>query len=659
MFAGIAAAFLLPSTAISIFVMAIWTAFGPFFVGGSIRWLMRRVVLGSSGEDRDSLLDCEVVVHFAVDWLNGVLFVYLVAVLAWRLGVFSFFLLLTTILFFVGISVVRNLLFVGHRIGMSLVGLVDEIKRRPFIPLVTMASVGVFMTFIRGFSPPPFQFGWDIFLHSYIANQIKDQSLFYPLPSGFSNSVLLNAYTTSFYPILSVAAYLGQGDVLLLFWIGPLFNLSLYALGIAYLAKRLRLGLPVVLIAITFGVAFHEWTKAFSLVYFAPSPLITALTPTIIGLQLGEPRTTRIWSTHLASISVLFLHFFAGGLLLLVAYLLPLLRKILRKTTIRPRVVSFGLIALALLVILIPLVGWSIFNAIFQGMTHYLVSQGTLFKQVGLSWKITALTEAWYTLPLLGAGLAGSLLLETKQLTIRKSSRGNIRLSYLNLLMLGGLIVYFIELEQTSRFLFLVKPGLVLLAGIFSMELARGLPFRWRRLTAAGIVALILASSSFPAVTFMNRQRWDGDTNGIATSFIDYEMEMGFWIRRNLPQDILLLSDPRTQDLMLPFAMRETLFGEVMPVTDQALLKTALLSDSPETAFEIVQELVAGNGYHLSDTHLVISGRTLFWAKSDQIHIFRPKAITDLSMLEILRPPYFFIEYSIDDEIFLYSLAAT
>lgn len=657
MIAGTLAAFTIELAATSIFAMAIWLAFGPFFAGETVRWLARRVIRGSRGDDRDPIHDCPLIVQFAVAWLSGVLILYVASTVVWALGLFSMFFLLSITLLFVGIAVVRSLLAVRHEAGTFLAGVVDGIKESPFVPLVIVSSVGALMIVIRVFSPPPFQFGWDMFLHSYVSNLMEEQSLFYPLPSGFSNSFTVDPYTTSFHLVLTVVAFLGNGDVLLLFWIGPVFNLLIFATGIAFVARRLQFGTVLIIGAVVFGVAFQEWNKGSSLVYFAPASLITAFTPIVIGLQLGHTKLNRIWSVHFASLSIILLHFFLGATLVAIAYSIPVISRILRKTRIRPQALSIGLIALASLVILIPMVGWEAFNAAFRSVTNLLVPYESVFWRVRLGWKIEALTVVYYSLPLLGAGLGGVLLMETRKLVAGGGAHGNHRSSFLSFLLLGGLLVYFIELEQTSRFLFLVRPGLVLMASFFCLELAKGMHLKRHRLITTGIITLILLSASFPAMTFMNRQRWDGDTDGIATSFIDYEMEMGLWIGDNLPQDILLVSDPRSQSMLLPFAMRETLFGHEMSLEDQSFLRGALLSDSSENASGLIREIVESNGYHLNATYLVVSGRTLFWAQSNQIHIYRPKAITDPSMLEHLESPYFFMLHSIENKIFLYSLA--
>lgn len=649
-------AILAPVAAITIPAVALWISLGPFYIGESGRWLGRIARGRLHSADRDLLDEYPMIVHFTIGWLNGVFLLYVISVAAWLLNLFSVLLLLGVAVVFFSIFALKNLSILVRRPGGSFGTLLQQ--KWTSILLVTLAAVTVMMTILRGFSPPPYQVGWDMFQHSYISNQITEMSRFSPLLSGLSNSIVLDAYTTSFHLVVSMAGGLGQGDSLLVFWIGPVFTLLLFALGTAFLARRLKLDSVVILSAVAFGVAFQEWNKGSSLVYLSPGSLVTAFAPIILGIQLSYPKINRVTSVHLAAASILLIQFITGGILLIIAYSIPLLRSVRRRADFKPWIAPFGLLLLAIAVILIPLVGWQAYNSLFGSITEYFVTLGSVFWRVGLRWKVDALTAVWYTLPLLGAGIAGLLLRESRALVTGSSMR-NPRLSFVTLVMLAGLLMYYIELEQTSRVLFLVKPGLILLAALFCAEIGRTVSISKQRLVTVGIVGTILISASFPAFTFMNRQRLEGDTNGIATSFIDYEMEMGSWIKANLPDDILVLSDPRTQDLIQSFALRETLFGFEMPLDDQAQLRMGLLSGSSETAAIAIREIVVEHGYEPSKTYLVVSGRTVVWADSNQVHVFRPKTMTDFSIVDMLNPPQFGRLHSVQNQIFLFSLGTS
>lgn len=644
-----------PFTGLSILVMFLWLALGPYFVGDGIARLLLlafrfrgNAIHGGAGQQG--------IAHFVMTWLLGTLVLFAASTVAWSIGIFSFSLLLGLTVLLVLVSAIRHIVYAWRNPGAAIVGL-RAILRKPSAGFVlALVSAGALMAFLRGFSPPPYQFGWDIYLHSYIVNQIRDLSIFHPLPSGFSNAVFVDAYTTSFYLPLAVASFLGRGDVLLLFWIGPLFNLVVYALGILYLAHRVGAILPVALVAVAFGMAFHEWNKAFALIFLAPAPLITAITPVVLGLHFKRTDGREIARIHVSSLSVALLHFLAGGILLGVAYGIHLARRTLQRGVLKQRTVPLIVTAMLALLVLVMLGGWALLNSLLQGFVDLLVSFGTLFGRVGYSWKIATLTEIWYTLPLVGSALAGLLVVELTTLISNRQKRHTLRLSFLSLIMVGGLIIYFVELEQTSRILFLVKPGLILLAGILAIELSIVLPSSWRGPVVVAISSLILLSAISPALTFMNKQRLEGDTNGVATSFIDYEMEMGIWIRTNLESDIILLSDPRTQDLMLPFAMRETLFGDAMPLEDQEILRQALLTDDTMEASATLADLLASRGYVPETAFLIVSGRTMHFANDNVSQVFRPRLIEDYSFLERLRPPFFVLQHSVQNSIFLYSL---
>lgn len=645
-----------PFIGLSILVMFLWLALGPYFVGDGIAHLLL-LAFGS----RRNLIPNEApgIAHFVILWLIGTLILFTASTIAWSLGVFSFGLLLGVTVFLVLVSAVRHVAE-AWRNPEALTAGIRLLLRRPSAGFaLALVSAGVFMAFLRAFSPPPYQFGWDVFLHSYIVNQIRDLSIFHPLPSGFSNAVFVDAYTTSFYLPMAVASFLGRGDVLLLFWIGPLFNLVVYALGILYLANKVGAVLPVALVAVAFGMAFHEWTKAFALVYLAPAALITAMTPVVLGLHLGRTDGRKFTTTDLPSLPLALLHFFAGGVLLVVAYGLRLARRALQYEAPKHKTVSLILISMFALLVLVLFGGWAVLNSLVEGPLDFLVSRGTLFGRVNYNWKIATLSEAWYTLPLVGSALAGLLAVELRSLTLKRPKRHSLRLSYLSFLMLGGLIIFSILLEQTARVLFLVKPGLIFLAAILALELSRFLPSHWRGPAIAALAGLVLLSAMSPALVFMNRQRWEGDTNGLATSFIDYEAEMGIWIRTNLESDIILLSDPRTQDLMLPFAMRESLFGAAMPLEDQEILRQALLTGDAMEASAYLAGLLASRGYVPETAFLIVSGRTIHFANDNVSQVFRPRLIDDYSFLERLRPPYFVLQHSVQNNIFLYSLGGT
>ncbi len=652
-------AHLVPTATASIVSMVLWLAFGPFFIAEGLAWSLRGIRFALRRPMKPRLGQYPIIVHFAIGWLVGLLVLFVFSVVTSLLGVFSFLLLLTSMLLLYAISFAGNALNLRQMFLPVLGDLRIWVRGNFAILLLTLAAVGLMMFAIRGFSPPPFQFGWDMFQHAYVANIIRDQSIFHPFPSAYSNSFIVDPYTTSFHLLLAMVSFLGNGDVLLIFWIGPLFNLVLFSAGIAFLGRRLGLATVIVLAAVIFGIAFQEWNKGFSLVYLAPASIITALTPTILGVQLSFPRVNRLSDLHIASISVVLLHFLFGLILIIAAYSVPIIRRILTRAEITPRTISMGVLILGGLTLVIPIVAWEAYNAIFRSVSDYLISFENVFWRVSLLWKIDAITRIYYSLPLLGAAIAGGILFETRRLSNQNRGRKpGLGLSFVIFLMFGSLLIYFVEVEQTSRFLFLVRPGLVLLAGIFVVHMATHLPLRRKGIVIAGIATVIVASSLFPLTTFMERQRWDGDTEGNASSFSDYEMGMGRWINGNLPQGAIFISDPRSQSTLLPFAMRESINGHEMPQRLQDLLRSALLSGSADSAYQNMTRILELEGIDLESAYLVVSGRTLYWAQSNLIHIYRPKSITDPTLIDHLRSPLFNMQHSIDNSIFIYSLGS-
>lgn len=656
-------AHLVPGTLASLLAMGIWLTSGPFFAGDICRWVGRVVYQGSVRGSQDPLDSSPLLVKYVISWLVGILALFVVASATWLFFEFT----VTTVVAFqlvaFAVFAIRSLSSLRSR-SSTLRGV--ELPRVSwFLPALVIGAVGGVMIVVRGFSPPPFQFGWDIFTHSYLTNQMILESTFSPLPSTLSNSILVDAYTTSFHVLSAVVVSLGHGDVLLLFWIGPALNLAIFSFGVALLSRAMGLEKTAAFIAIILGATFHEWTKV-SMPYFAPGALIAALTPAFIAFQFIDPKLNRLPSVHVASLSLLLVHFLIGAALLLTVYVIPIGRMMLPRGRASYRALGLAVLLAVTGVLLIPLVAWDAFNSLFSGLIDSLVANGILFSRVSIGWKIEILTWAYYTIPLVGGAIAGVAAVHTRVLISRGQRPLSPRRAYLALLMLAALLLFLVQLEQSSRFLFLARPGLFIFAAVLCLQLgglgrlrshvgsessAKG------RLVAYAIAGVILASGAYPTLAFINKQRFEGDTEGIATSFIHYELEMGHWIRYNLPADALLVSDPRTQDLMQPFGMRKTLFGEVMSMEDQAILKSAFHANSTSGAHILISDLLERHGLGTADSYLIVSGRTLVWAQSTAAHVFRPKSISNYTLLEIFEHPHFTLVKSISQEIFLYKIA--
>lgn len=654
--AATAASFSIGSVPLSIISMFLWLSIGPFLAGETIRWFVRKLVARYLRSTSDPLLRFPFLVHFGVSWWSGLLFLYLVAAFLWSLGYFSVVSMAIVFAITSGISPLVNLTQIRRQLpdAITRAGRAVREKRASLVTIIA-SSAAVFLL-VRSFSPPPFQVGWDLFTHLFITDQLRLNSVFFLLPQSFSNSIFTNPYTTSFHALTSAVTFLGNGDVLLLFWIGPLFTLSVFAAGMVFISKKAGLSMLVVASVVALGLVFQEWQKASALIYLSPSSLITAFTPLILGSQLVYSKINRIWSLHFASAGILITHFFTGALLLVVSYAVPVARGIFRGRPMDYRALSFTVIALASLFVLILAVGWTFFNGLLDPLTDFLVSSGTLFDRVQLSRKIDTLTRHWYTLPLLVSAVSGTLLLATRSLVMGGMTTRSRRTSIIGLVMMVALIVYLIELEQTSRFLFLVRPGIFLLTGVLALELSRGLVRRGSSVLSVLVIALIASSTVYPYASFMNTQRFEGDTDGIATSFADYEMKMGIWIRENLPQGILIVSDPETQRMIQGFALRETLFGWAMPVQDEVTIKLVFLANTTQDASRMIRTLVEDRGYDPKESYLLVSGRTLFWAQNDIRHVFRPRDVNDPEILEIFAGPEFQLVHQVEEDIFLYRL---
>ncbi len=646
--------FLWSSVLISVWAMIVWLSVGPFLAGETVRWIGRLLVRGFLRQRTDPLLRLPFVIHFVVSWWSGFLFIYIAALVLWGLGYFAVEALVIIFAAASGLAPLLYLKRIVRHLPARISPALKQLREKAVWLVVIIASSATMFILLRAFSPPPFQIGWDSFTHSFISDQIRINSVFFPLPQPFSNSILINPYTTMFYVLTSVISYLGNGDILLLFWIGPLFNFGVFAVGLAFLSKKAGFPVWIALGVVVVGLSYHEWNKGASLVYFSPSALITAFAPLILGIQLAYRRINRIWSFHFASAGIILVHFFAGALLVVVGYTIPIIRRLSRGRVIDYRIVFAAIMALSSLIILSLTLGWAFYESLLGPITEGRVSDVIFFTRVSFAWKLETLFRLWYTAPLVVSAVAGVLILATQGVFNKGVDRRVRSIAIIGFVMLAVLAVFLIRIDQTSRFLFLARPGIFLLAGFFVMEVSRGLGKRRSSVLAVLLIALIAASAAHPYSLFMNRQRWAGDTEGLATSFVYYEREMGMWIRENLPQAILVISDPETQRMIEGLALRMTLFGKDLPEEDEAILKQVFQAQTPEDASRTFRTLIDSRGYDPDLSYLLVSGRTLFWAHNDIRHVYQPRALNEPGLLQVFAEPSFELVHVVDMQIYLY-----
>jgi hypothetical protein len=508
-------------------------------------------------------------------------------------------------------------------------GLLPNLKNIKFSKIIILILIiGLLKAFlIRIPSPFPYQPALDQFNHMLIINKILKENIFHISLKKYSSVFLKNAYTTLFHILISISIFLTVANPLHFFWVSPFFMIPLFAVEIYLLTFKITKNKFVGFLSSIISIGIIEFSRVPNIWHFLPSIIVMTLVPIYLDYFYGEkinPNTAKLW--FLLSLNMILLSYFTG-LIFSFFFLFYLTLNRLVKRGLFLRYISLSLIVILLIVIsnILKIDNYSFDWFEYENFDYMLnVDKKTDFLIETSSFIIFV--------PVIFFILFYTFSEDQKH-------------QNLIILFLISVLLYYLPISFTVRAIQFFHTLISIFSAIgfyLLLKNSENSKLRFSLIT----LFVVISISSFFIINLNYFELWKnwGDYN-FSTSFLDYEYEMGEWVRKSIPKKSLIISDPTTQAIINGISMRETLNGQYMSNSNQILVKNFIKNES-DIEINLTQK----------KKFLIFSGRTAFWVNNNVSIIYGPKNMENMEVENLIEDPKLELLHQIDDSIYAFQI---
>lgn len=494
---------------------------------------------------------------------------------------------------------------------------------------------------IRLKSPFPFAPDWDGFVFGFVANRIRLHNEFHLLQRDYSTTIFrVNEITRPHNLLLALSTFLVNSEVVEVNWWGVLYNYLIYFLSMDILMRKL-FQKPSLLhrLILSTAIFFTEYHIAGALMFFSPATMISLLF--IFGLISyiegfkGQRKRRLITETICTFAFYLLWHFFIGLLYFIIILAFLVLEILAGK--------SRGGYGRYLKIILTLLFSVSALGSLISMNTAITIHLDfTLLSNFfGSPLTILRITEklyhlyTYYTIPLVYFSIFSALV----SLYLFYAGGDETRHIFtLNLLFMGLFFTFCaVTAPLIHRLVYLFKIFIPLSIGTLTFLSRKStsrisIPLSGRKfplnkiisISTFTLIVVIITSSSIPNyVRFMGKYPAIGDYD-IFSSYTEYDLKMGLWIRKNVAEDLLLLGEPNDQHILSGLSALNNLGGHFMRASNRELLRAFFKAENESEALSLLEELMRKNNLTRTRVIIIISGRTAHWLMGDVEIAYHP-----------------------------------
>lgn len=636
-----------------------------------------------------------------IEWIIGFIFIIYIYTIFYLFGIsIQEYTLLILILFIY--SAFTNNQTVAFKFANILKCLGDK---KIAIPLIGL----LFSLYFLLVSPFPLTLDLDMFRHNLLMlNLLEDNYL-----------VGLGSYVPSFHIFFSIISVLYNLDTFSLFWSAIPLAYIIYAIGIYLFSFQLSKNTNVSIMAVAIGVAV-TWTKTVALYRIIPQTFLYILIPYYLYILCKNSNQLKNYNSlgALRIISIAILAYMCNYILMPMNYVydsayygiagrsfvLLIYMLIIFKITQTKLDFIFSLLTISALLIHLPMgiatifvlaayilflyIGQNIMifakylqiiailsilliileiSSIFQYSEY--IRQSIIF---GNAYEFNSIDKfnilkQIYSIPIIITFLIGLFS------TIKKSKDISILLTTTIIIFM-----YFSSIDSIFRILILFTPFCAYLAAIGLKKIVNRRAYG--KTASMTIIILLVIMLFTPIITLFTGVTSMGNSEHIS-SFTYYEYQTGTWIKNNLKDNVVILSDPMTQ-LILSGISKKRNFGEgSSDINTKKALKQIFISNNPREASHLIQNTYNNLSTGKRDNYfrtffapiresddediiVVISGRTETWVKgSDESSIdfwgtnqFPNEFIDKDIVSKFMDEAYFELVYNYNNDIYIFRL---
>ena len=583
-------------------------------------------------------------------WSEGNLIILFLSFLMSVMGVFDLNLLVLIILIIILLPLVFDFLKIRRlpNIGYA------ELKCSCTILLLCLNGVMVAMIF-RAFSSFPLQPAFDVLGENVIFNKIFYDNFFSIFRTEYSSNFFFNGKTPLFPLIVAIICRLVDVDYISLMWVFPFLFVPLFAVGNYLFAFELTKDRNLSFVASVISAWICEVSQP-TFIHPIQSGLFVALLPLLLLSLLMIYKLSIKTSYKIALVGMLFAfsfvsHYFLGTYLILSLIVMYVILKASQKWKKLPY--FFVTLNFFILFFLFSQkVGFISLNSLeFDPLNLFLGIKSTSYSFES-KWY---LMEKWYTLLIFYLSLGGVIYAGLVSLIHNPREK----LSWATYYFMLNLLLFSLPIASVER----IFPIIHIFIAIFTALLLT-LPLQALKTsqlkTIAGVCLILVCLTPIitqPILTYVNNFPFLYEkTDGIVTSFTEYEMSMGKWIQKNTPSDAIIVSEPYVQIALEAFANRPSIEGMYLSGDKADMVKTAIINENDAVSCYLLRQASNTTNETLI---LIITGRVISWATTSHTTFWAPIHMQPEHMKYIekfLNSSYFTLLHQIDNQIFAFQV---
>ncbi len=488
------------------------------------------------------------------------------------------------------------ILFFLTKNSQSLVKLFDQTAIFHFL-LIASVAVTFFLIWIYR---SPFPLNWDLYEHQTLSNLIQKGEVNF-LTSRMSDTFRFDSYPPFFHNLLAISQkmYNLNPATILKYWkFLTLFHIVLVGSVTYSFSLKLDRSRVVALIAAISNVLIFDSAISFTNLMFLPQTVTALLGVSVLGEALKNKFNINVIDLSLIFISILFLHY-AVGLVLIAIFSYCLVYYKYADTT--------SIVKMLLTVIPIICVGSLLFiNKGDLAFVNPLEADDYIFSYAD---KIEFLKRFYgYLLILVPIGLLSLFF------TPSKRNQKSIRIFSVVFILL--VIVFFTDIPYVLKFFTITKYLVSFFIAYGFVFLNKSIKFNNLRIANYVLYFVVLFILGLSSIYFFKKDLFYKEQYNYLSQ--DYIEAATFLQNYQQAKKVFIISDPGTQYILEGLSGANSAGGAFASQSTRKLISASFRADSLREKISLLKQVEDDLDGAESSILLVLSGRTFVWQDSTE-----------------------------------------
>lgn len=579
-------------------------------------------------------------------WAIGNIAILILACLLLTLDIFNIYILIA-------------LIIASFTLCIFKVGNQKYINSNDKFPLIITILIGlVSVIFMKIYSPFPFIANWDLFPTEFIVDRIVNRNEFYIFSESYSPLTFNAKYDIRSYNLLfAIASVWSSSKPLYISWFGSFIHVPIYLIGVylfSYHFSRDK-AISVISVFIAAWISIHNAPPA-GMQNFISGIIIASFFPYFMVFadkyvceEKLNNRALIFFITML--LFVITFHYIISIMVLAVPILYVLVLK-MRYNKVIKWIVS--VLTITLFTTLLIQYKYNIINTSYNFIDFMQTSESGSINYSFIN-KLDKLVE-WYPPIIIYVAILGMAILVIP--LFKKSRPFNLeKISCLCITTISILLIYISPITYIHRIIILIHPFISFFAAFIIMKIMRIISNRGKYVISTNVVLIIVILTILllqAPFTLITTQSTSGDANNVATSFMYYDIEMGEWLKENVPENTIIISEKEQQNILMGLSGLDSIGGAYSSTKHEILIKSIFTTPDAKVAHNLVSQIIEND----TPVIIIMSGRVSKSIKENRSQpVYFPVDFKHFNGFnKFNNSQYFNMIHNIDNQIYAYEV---